>query len=107
MSVRPVELDNSGCSPERAALSPSFLPLFGPVGCGRPFGPNRRSSESTASCRVPPSARGGHSSFRGSRGGLGLNPEELVEGGEELGAAEPTLLDVDDGAVCIVEGGHG
>ena len=43
----------------------------------------------------------------GAAGGLGLNPEELVEGGEELGAAEPTLLDVDDGAVCIVEGGHG
>ena len=77
------------------------------MGCGRPFGPNRRSSESTVSCRGPPSARDGHFASWGIRGQVrsGLDSEELVEGGEKLFAGKSALLDVDDGAAFVVEDG--
>ena len=77
------------------STSPSLLTQSGPVGCGRPLGPNRRSFESTASCRFPPSVRGGHFASWGQAVRSGLDAQEFVEGCEEPFSGESPLLDAE------------
>jgi len=67
--------------------------------------PTTRSPKPAALYRLPPSVRGGLL-FSAPMARLGLDAEELVDGVEELGSAQPALLDVDHGSVFIVEHGH-
>jgi hypothetical protein len=97
----------------------SFLPQLGPVGHGRPFGPNRLVVQFDRPEPYPPFGSGRSLSplpgvrrvlfaVFGPRNGLRLDvhSEELVEGRQQLFGAQPTLLDVNDGPRLVIEDGH-